>query len=305
LQFGCRHLGQLSELIIVDLVVGSYRIVVPDEPEQTMGPEIFDRIERACCYITVFVGGELVSEGTGFAFTETGEVLTAAHVVTGHWPIRHKDYNDPEQVIYCKFPGLPLAAYGVVFCSVELRVPSFSGPVQIDLASLVPKKPFPSAVPYLPARVLTPRLGQRVWMAGFSEELELPFNVDRILERDFPGAKEFRDAMRTGYMADMTGPLVKSGMVGNVVRMFAENSQQGEKIECEVIYVDNSMHSGASGGPVLNEDGDVIGVVSQRAVTRVDVGDDKVNVPSGCTVAISLAPLNYILEKLRRQATRG
>jgi hypothetical protein len=270
-----------------------------------MKPEIFDRVELACCYITVFVGDELLSEGTGFAFTETGEVLTAAHVVTGRWPIRHEDHEDPEQVIYCKFPNLPLAEYRVVFCSVELRVPSFSGPVQIDLALLVPKKPFPSSIPYLPARVVTPRLGQRVLMAGFSEEVELPFNVDRILERDFPGAKEFREAMRTGYMADMTGPLVKSGMVGNVVRVFAENSQQGERIECDVMYIDNSMHSGASGGPVLNEDGDAIGVVSQRAVTRVDVGDEKVNVPSGCTVALSLAPLNYISEKLSRQVPKG
>lgn len=135
-------------------------------------------------------------------------------------------------------------------------------------------------------------------MAGFSEEVELPFNVDRMLEHDFPGAKEFREAMRTGYMADMTGPLVKSGMVGNVVRVGAENSKQGEKIECDVMYIDNSMHPGASGGPVLNEDGYVIGVVSQRAVTRVDVGKEKVQVPSGCTVALGLAPMTYIFGKL-------
>lgn len=51
---------------------------------------------------------------------------------------------------------------------------------------------------------------------------------------------------------------------------------------------------GASGGPVVNEDGEAIGVVSQRAMTRVDVGQEKVKVPSGCTVALSLVPLEYI-----------
>lgn len=262
-----------------------------------MRPEVFERIERACCYITVFLGDELVSEGTGFAFTDTGQVLTAAHVVTGRWPIRHSDYRDPNQVIYCKFPNLPIAEYRVFFCSIDLQVAAFTGPVQIDLALLLPKEAFSSPVPYLPARMVSPRLGERVVMAGYSEEIELPFNVDLILERDCPGAEEFRKAMKTGYMADMTGPLIKSGMIGNVRRVEAENTQLGEKIECDVMYIDNSLHSGGSGGPVVSEEGDAIGVVSQRAVTRVDVGEEKVRVPSGCTVALSLAPLDYIVRK--------
>lgn len=53
-----------------------------------MNPEVLQRIADACCYITVFVDEEKVSDGTGFAYTATGEVLTAAHVVTGRWPIR-------------------------------------------------------------------------------------------------------------------------------------------------------------------------------------------------------------------------
>jgi hypothetical protein len=159
------------------------------------------------------------------AFTETGEVLTAAHVVTGQWPIDSKHYTDPDVAIYCKFPSLALMEYRVVFCGMDLRVPVFTGPAQIDLAVLVPKAPVPSAAPHLPARVVVPRLGDKVVMAGFSEELQLPFDVDRILERDVCGAKEFRDAMRTGYMADMMGPLIKSGMIGNVVVASAENTQ--------------------------------------------------------------------------------
>lgn len=262
-----------------------------------MTPEMFARVERACCYVTVLLGEEVVSEGTGFAYTESGEVLTAAHVVTGTWPIRHDDYKDPNQKIYCKFPNLPLAEYRVFFCSIELRVAAFTSPIQLDLALLLPKAPFPQPVPFILARAVAPRLGERVFMAGFSEEIELPFKVDRILDRNYCGAEEFHAAMRLGYMADMTGPLFKSGIVGNVRRVFAENSEQGDRVECDVIYVDNSMHPGASGGPVVNEDGEAIGVVSQRAVTRVEVGQEKVQVPSGCTVALSLAPLEYIARK--------
>lgn len=262
-----------------------------------MTPDILRRVADACCHITVLVGGEKASEGTGFAYTATGEVLTAAHVVTGRWPIRNEDYKDPAQVIYCKFAGMPVAEYRVFFCCIELEVAAFTGRVQLDLAVLLPKKPFAVPVPHIPANVNPPILGERVWMAGFSEELELPFNVDKLLHHDYPGASAFREAMRTGYLADMTGPLIKQGSVGNVRRIVAENTQTGDHVECDVMYIDNSMHNGASGGPLVNENGNAVGVLSQRAVTRVDLGEQKIGVPSGCTVAISLAPLLHIARR--------
>jgi hypothetical protein len=42
------------------------------------------------------------------------------------------------------------------------------------------------------------------WLAGYSEELELPFGIDRNLSREFKGVSEFLAAMNHGYMADMT-----------------------------------------------------------------------------------------------------
>jgi hypothetical protein len=268
-----------------------------------LGPEAVQRVSDACCYITVFLGDEKVSEGTGFAYTESGEVLTAAHVVTGRWPIRQDDYKDPAQRIYCKFAGLPAAEYRVFFCAIDLDVAAFTGRIQLDLAILLPKQPFAAAVPHVPANVNPPKLGERVCLAGFSEELELPFNVDTLLPQDQPVASQFREAMRVGYMADMMGPLLKQGHIGNIRRMVAENTQSGDRVECDVMYIDNAMHQGASGGPVVNECGEAVGVVSQRAVTRVDVGEEKVRVPSGCTVALSLAPLLHIARKTVGAAT--
>lgn len=260
--------------------------------------KLYDRVAPACCYVTVFLNDERISEGTGFAYTASGEVLTAAHVVTGRWPIRKEDYRDPAQKVFCKFPGLLLKEYRVYFCGLEIDVPVFTDLVQLDLAILLPKAPSQEPVPFIPSRVEPPRLGERVFMAGYSEEVRLPFDVDKLLSNDFAGVGAFKDAMQRGYMADMTGPLFKQGVVGNIRRVEASNSTNGDSIVCDVMYVDNGMNSGASGGPVLNRHGEAVGVVSQRAITQVDGGKEAMlGVPSGSTLALSLAPLIHVARK--------
>ncbi len=266
-----------------------------------MHSELYERVSPACCHITVFVNNAKVSEGTGFAFSTQGEVLTAAHVITGRWPIRKEDYRDPSQKIFCKFPGLPVLEYSVMVCSVEIEVPAFKRPVQIDLAVLLlnaDNAAIPQ-IPYIPSITTAPRLGEQVFMAGYSEELELPFQIEKLLSSSFPGVAEFLKAMNNGYQADMTGPLFKRGVIGNIRSVVAENTEAGDCFQCEVMYVDNAMHSGASGGPVFNMRGEAVGIVSQRAVTAVDSGDrGMLPIPSGCSIAISLAPMNYIAKRV-------
>jgi hypothetical protein len=263
-----------------------------------MHTDLYSRVSPACCYITVFLGDEKVSAGTGFAFTETGEVLTAAHVVTGRWPIQKVDYQDPSQRIFCKFPNAPFLEYKVVFCCLEIKVSAFTEMIQIDMAVLHPTSPLPSMLPFLPALAKPPSLGEQVFMAGFSDELRLPFDVDRLLKDEVNGAQAFQTAMEKGYMADMTGPLFKRGVVGNIRRVTASSQSQSEQIDCDIMYIDNAMHSGASGGPVFNRRGDAVGIVSQRALTRMNPGSNEMlQIPSGSTVAVSLAPLLYFRSK--------
>ncbi|RML79514.1 hypothetical protein [Pseudomonas savastanoi] len=60
--------------------------------------QIYEAMKRSCGYVTIVLDGETISQGTCFAFTPDGEVITAAHVVTGRMPIQVKDYTDPETV---------------------------------------------------------------------------------------------------------------------------------------------------------------------------------------------------------------
>lgn len=261
------------------------------------GP-LYAQAARACCCITVFLKDDLISEGTGFAISQDGAIFTAAHVVTGRIPIRESDYRDPQLRIYAKFPSLPLAEYRVAICGIHITVDAFNENVQIDQALLLPSSPV--RLPYSPFTIGSPpRLGEEVFFAGYSDELEIPFRVDRIVKPEVVGASEFLEAMKHGYRADMTGPMIKRGVVGNVRRIGTYEAQTNTEIECEVFYVDNSIHSGASGGPFVNHQGQAIGVIVQRATTSAaQSSDPKLLVPSGATVGLGLQTIPAMYRRL-------
>lgn len=262
--------------------------------------KLYENIQKCCGYVTVILHDEVISEGTCFAFTPDGEVITAAHVVTGRMPIRLEDYSDPDAKIYVKFSGRPVLEYRVSFCSLSIQNDAFKETIQLDIAALAPKQKQEDTFSYLPASLASPHIGQEVFLSGFSDDLSLPFNIDKIADREFPGMKEFFSAMQKGYMADMTGPLIKRAFVGNHRRIFASNSAQNINIEVDIFYLDNGVNSGASGGPIVNEKGEAIGVITQRAVTNASQESaPSLKVPAGATVAISLHPMEVVRQLMQ------
>ena len=101
---------------------------------------LYNFISKACCVITVYSEDEKISEGSGFCVFPTGEIITAAHVVTGRMPIRSEDVTDHKVRIFAKFANHPLIEYQVKLCAVTIKVGGFSEDVQIDIAVLVPKE---------------------------------------------------------------------------------------------------------------------------------------------------------------------
>lgn len=269
-----------------------------------MSTAIYEKIKSSCGYITVILDGETISQGTCFAYTSQGEIITAAHVVTGRMPIRLEDYTDPNAKIFVKFPGRPTIEYFVHFCSVGIDVDAFSETIQLDIAALAPKEKQTEVFSFLPAGLKFPQLGERVFLSGFSDDLSLPFNLDRIAKRDFPGMQSFLSAMQSGYIADMMGPMIKSAIVGNHVRIHASNSTLNINADFSLFYMDNGMNSGASGGPIVNEAGEAVGVISQRAVTSASQSaDTNLKVPAGATIGLSLEPMETVRQIRALQAT--
>ncbi|MDA3807028.1 MAG: serine protease [Thiomicrorhabdus sp.] len=268
-----------------------------------MYKDLYEKIQKCCGYVTVLLDDEIISEGTCFTFTPDGEVITAAHVVTGRVPIKSEDYSDPNVKIYIKFTGRPLMEYRVSFCSLSIQCEAFTEVVQLDIAALTPKQKQEQTFPYLPASFTSPHLGQQVFLSGFSDDLSLPFNLDKIADKSVPGMQEFFSSMKKGYMADMMGPLIKRAIVANHRRIHASNSKQNINVEADVFYLDNGVNSGASGGPVVNENGEAIGVITQRAVTSASQESvPNLKVPSGATIALSLHPMETIRQLIQKKA---
>jgi len=260
-----------------------------------MHTELYNKISKSCCVITVYLDDEKISEGSGFCFLPTGEIVTAAHVVTGRMPIRTGDADDPGIRIFAKFPNVALKEYKVNLCSINVRVSSFLEDIQIDVAILIPviKE---EKLAFLIINTNPPALGQEVFIAGYPDELKLPYQLEKIINKDHEGVTEFLDAMEKGYMADMTGPLIKRAVVGNIRRFIASNPKQ--EVKSDVFYLDNGMHSGASGGPVVTKDGDVVGIITQRAITSASQSNDpRLEIPSGSTICISLTSLLVLNQK--------
>lgn len=232
--------------------------------------KLYKKIAESCCIVTVYLNGELISEGSGFCFLETGAVATAAHVVTGRFPITESDVVESGVRIFAKFRNRDLIEYKVSVCGIYFRANEFKGELQADLAILLPLS-VQLGMPALALNINPPSLGEELYMAGFSDELKIPFGLEKITAQEIT--------------LDMIGPLIKRSVVGNIVRVNVGGNL------LDLFYLDNSMHYGASGGPVVNKEGDVVGVIHQRAITVIEKDKDKVFVPSGCTICLGFAPL--------------
>ena len=81
--------------------------------------------------------------------------------------------------------------------------------------------------------------------------------------------------------------LIKSGMISNVTDYNFKASDK-QKLEGQVFYIDNGMHSGSSGGPIIDMSEKLIGIITKRAITSVSYEESVgLSVPSGSTVALT------------------
>jgi len=128
-------------------------------------------------------------------------------------------------------------------------------------------------------------------MAGFPDELEVPLLWTDAINYCHEGFKDTPAETRRKVERVKQFLMVKSGMVGYSDSLEADPDGSGRrKLDVGVYYIDNIMHSGSSGGPVVNLQGQVLGTITKRAVTRVSYPDLAIpnkEVPSGSALAVA------------------
>lgn len=252
--------------------------------------QVLDRIRNSLAHVVVLKGDEVISEGTGFSFLATGEILTAAHTLAGGWPIKPGEIDEADRKIIVRFVQKGLQAiYKPAISPIEIRFNSAEiAPIVIDIGCAVPVTPFSAPIEFLPAHTTPPAIGDDVMLAGYSDEIAFPFDADREMSHAVVGVDDFKSQFKTGIKRLIARPMIKRGMVGNVTHGSA--TLDGHTVAaCTWFYVDNSMHSGSSGGPIVDENGDARGIIVRRSTTSVTASDRPSElVPAGSTLGIGL-----------------
>jgi hypothetical protein len=238
---------------------------------------------------------ELIGSGTAVAVNARGDLLTAAHVVTTRFPIRAEEVEDPNVVILAKRKSSAFSRYASPLCGLTVDLGELlTGPLTVDLAVLRPVDP-QTDVEFLPISLRAPIVGETVLMAGYPDDIELPFSFDQML----PASSIQVRKQQVNLEISKRLMMIRSGMVGH-----SAGVRINEEYEGDFFHIDNVLHSGASGGPVLDATGQVLGILMKRAITRVPYEETpRLRVPSGAAVAITpriLLPKLHELDVLPR-----
>lgn len=267
-------------------------------------PNLYDKIRKSLAHVLVLENREKISEGSGFCFLPTGEVITAAHTIAGGFPVRDQELHNPNRLIIVRlFYQNKSLVYKPILCPIELRF-SRPGvkPFQIDIAVIGPKTSQKGAFDHLLASVAEPpKLGEELYFAGYSDEVEFPFDADRHFDPKTIGLDDFRREFDFGIRSLVAGPMIKRGVVGNAIIFGTQSATvlgtqlKIPELRVTAFYLDNQIHDGASGGPIVAQDGIAKGIITKRAMTTsVDSVGSAIRVPSGSTMGISLEILKAL-----------
>lgn len=252
--------------------------------------ELSKKLTETTYFITSFFGNDPfnkennIGTGSGVTINKNGDILTAAHVISGRIPFKPEDISNPNQVILARNHSNDFIQYIPQLFISPFTSSIFRAPICIDLVILQPVNQRTN-VNYLPISSSKILVGEKILMAGYPDDMELPLSISKSsltpeAYKKFNG-KQLENASQMLLM-------IKSGMVGHVKNFTLDDINKKIRFEGTSFFIDNELHSGASGGPVINSLGEVLGIISQRAITSVAYEETpKLKVPSGSTIAIS------------------
>jgi S1-C subfamily serine protease len=241
-------------------------------------------ITNTITHLHVFEFDEYIGNGAGVIIRNDGAALTAAHVINNGKPLNEKDFKNFR--VFGKFNSGRTVEYKIGICGIVFSN-EFIKETEIDLALLIPISK--TDTPHLSINSKTLSMGSDVLLGGFPDDLEFPFSVDKIFSDKLNTVKKTIDSVMPVVKSIL---MIKSGMIGSIAGFELIDERTHEKINGNFIYIDNVMHPGSSGGPIVNYDGELIGIIIQRPLTRFSTERyPELYIPSGATLGITVEPI--------------
>lgn len=251
--------------------------------------EICEKIKKSIRKLVLSDGEQIKCWGTGIVINDSGVILTANHVISDYSNLTHP------QIIAYGLGDIPTIEYKpkLFNISFDINMPDFAKPLTIDLAILESIKNI-NGISHIELGDEIATEGTDVIMAGFPDEMKPPLNFDRMLNFDNPELSKNRFKIGQFFKVQMRLIMIKSGMIGSV----QETNVSGKceipglpkfiEVKGAVYWIDNASNHGASGGPVVNLSGKLIGIISEKGLTKQEITSDlNFKVPSGSTMALS------------------
>ena len=254
--------------------------------------EVCNKLKESTKKLLLFDGDKFTGfSGTGFVIKNDGTLLTANHIVTPCTKLANS------RIFAHSGAG---ASWGKIEYKVRLSnvlldigMPEFAKPLLIDLAILEPLERI-NGHPYIETENELSVEGSEVIMAGFPDEISPPLNFNRMLNFNNPKLAKNKDQIEAFFSGFMCLMMIKNGMIGSVQKVNLSMESKIKGLEKSITangaeyWIDNGSNHGASGGPVVNCSGKLIGIICEKGLTNQRVAENlRIKVPSGATMALS------------------
>src|SRR3989338_3101336 len=262
--------------------------------------EVCNEVKKVIRHIVIDNGAKILSAGTWVVVKDDGTLITAKHVIESERGIYHGKILvrgiETEQVEYQP------TIYGFSF---DVNQPEFIDPLSIDLTVLKPVKKL-SNIEYINLFDGIAEIGTDIIMAGFPDDIKLQLGILEKFKTKNSAVEKIKNAIDLRFDYYFRQLMFKSGMVGHCQKIHLNNcdvSQLGieglSKINVvgATYWLDNQLTYGGSGGPIVNLDGKLLGIICEKALTKSKIpGVSKL--PSGTGMGLSHQLISWILPKI-------